>query len=67
MFQIIDLSPHSICVRFQGIKVPIDSDIHALSTLEDVHYATEHGVYVINKEVWRKIFGFIEIFIYLLF
>ncbi len=51
---------------FPGIKVPIDSDIHALSTLEDVHYATEHGVYIVNKEkVWRKIYFFY--FCYLLF
>jgi len=35
---------------FQGIQIPLDSDIHALSTLEDVQYAIEHGVYVINKE-----------------
>ncbi|CAF0740338.1 unnamed protein product [Rotaria sordida] len=33
-----------------GIQVPFDSDIHALATLEDVQYATGHGVYIINKE-----------------
>lgn len=38
---------------FVGIQIPIDSDIHALSTLEDVQYATEHGVYVVNKETVR--------------
>lgn len=39
---------------FQGIQVPTDSDIHALATLEDVKYATGHGVYIVNKETVRK-------------
>ncbi|CAF2470744.1 unnamed protein product [Rotaria sp. Silwood2] len=33
-----------------GIQVPLDSDIHVLATLEDIQYATGHGVYIINKE-----------------
>jgi len=40
----------SICRIFIGIQIPLDSDIHALSTLEDVEYATGHGVYIVNKE-----------------
>lgn len=42
----------------QGIQIPSDSDIHALSTLEDVQYATEHGVYIVNKEkVYKTCFS----------
>lgn len=40
----------SICWIFIDIQIPLDSDIHALSTLEDVEYATGHGVFIVNKE-----------------
>ncbi|CAF1213343.1 unnamed protein product [Rotaria magnacalcarata] len=39
-----------LSLTFQGIQIPFDSDIHALATLEDVQYATEHGVYIVDKE-----------------
>lgn len=48
---------HLVSPLFEGIQIPSDSDIHALSTLEDAQYATEHGVYVVNKEkVCQKLF-----------
>ncbi|CAF1085875.1 unnamed protein product [Adineta ricciae] len=34
----------------KSIQIPSDSDIHALATLEDVQYASRHGVYIIDKE-----------------
>ncbi|CAF3754796.1 unnamed protein product [Adineta steineri] len=33
-----------------GIKIPVNTDIHALATLEDVQYATGHGVYIVDKD-----------------
>ena len=53
---------HSNSLVFPGIQIPIASDIHALSTLEDVQYATEHGVYVVNKEtVCERIHFFLHV------
>ena len=35
---------------FKGFCIPVDSDVHALSTMESIDYATNHGIYVIDKE-----------------
>lgn len=44
----------------KGIQIPSDSDIHALSTLENIQYATKHGVYIIDKEkVFKKNYFFV--------
>ncbi|CAF1274250.1 unnamed protein product [Adineta steineri] len=39
-----------VVVVSQGIKIPVNTDIHALATLEDVQYATGHGVYIVDKD-----------------